>query len=203
LLAVVITIIVSLPLSSAATAAQNRGLPRAAGALAAVIVATVIAAGIGYAVVPEFIARARQFAGRLPATVLGAERYLGLGHVKPPSFSREAGHAVQCWLSHPDVGPLLQIGSSLLSVLVLVVLIGLAAFLIALNPEPLMEMTLRLLPSQHRGRAREVFDRIRTAWLGWLTAVGIDMLVLGGLLFVGMTIVGLPFAWIEPLEAPS
>jgi predicted PurR-regulated permease PerM len=39
-----------------------------------------------------------------------------------------------------------------------------------------------------------VFSRVRTAWLGWLLAIGIDMLVLGGLLYLGMRIVGLNFA---------
>jgi predicted PurR-regulated permease PerM len=70
----------------------------------------------------------------------------------------------------------------------------LAACTIALDPEPLLGATLRLLPAAHRLRAREVLGRIRIAWLGWLAAVGIDMVVLGGLLFAGMTIVGLPFA---------
>jgi predicted PurR-regulated permease PerM len=36
--------------------------------------------------------------------------------------------------------------------------------------------------------------RVRVAWLGWMTAVGLDMLVLGGLLFVGLELVGLNFA---------
>ena len=36
--------------------------------------------------------------------------------------------------------------------------------------------------------------RIRVAWLGWMAAMGLDMLLLGGLLFVGLQIVGLNFA---------
>ncbi len=197
LLAVMITVILSLPLSAAATWANRRGLPRAAGALAALIAAAALTAAIGYALVPQFLTEAKRFASRLPATVAAAERYIGLKHVKPPTFSREFSSAVQGWIGHPNtfIGPLVQIGPSVLGIAALLVLIGLASFLIAVNPEPLIGTALSLLPAAHRARARDVMGRIRTAWLGWLTAVGIDMLVLGTLLFAGMTLVGLPFAF--------
>lgn len=197
LLAVLITVILSLPLSAAATWVNRRGLPRASGALAALIAAAGFTAAIGYALAPQFLTEAKQFASRLPGTVASVERYVGLKHVKPPSFSRELSSAVQGWIGHPNavIGPLMQVGPSVLGIVALLVLIGLAAFLIAVNPEPLIETSLQLLPARHRALARDVMGRIRTAWLGWLTAVGIDMLVLGGLLFAGMTLIGLPFAF--------
>jgi predicted PurR-regulated permease PerM len=36
--------------------------------------------------------------------------------------------------------------------------------------------------------------RVRSAWLGWMAAVALDMVVLGTLLWLGMVIIGLPFA---------
>jgi predicted PurR-regulated permease PerM len=74
------------------------------------------------------------------------------------------------------------------------VLVVLGAFLIAINPEPLVTTALALVPAQRRGQALDVFERVRRAWLGWMTAVGLDMVLLGGLLFIGMTLVDLPFA---------
>ena len=196
LLAVVVTAIVSLPLSAAANLAQRHGLPRAAGVFGALVGAVGLGGAIAFLVLPQFLSQARDFASRLPSIVVAAEHWLGLTVAKPPSFSREVSDAVKSAVGHPDrlIGPLLQVGGSVAGILVVVVLVVLAASAIALNPEPLLDAALRLLPAVHRPRAREVLGRIRTAWLGWLTAVGIDMIVLGTLLFAGMTIVGLPFA---------
>ena len=76
----------------------------------------------------------------------------------------------------------------------MVVLIIVAAFLIAIKPTMLVEGFLRLLPEAWRPQAEDVMARVRTAWLGWMAAVGLDMLVLGGLLFLGLEIIGLNFA---------
>ena len=196
LLAAVVTAIVSLPLSAAANLAQRYGLPRAAGVFGALVGAVGVAGTIAFLVVPQFLSQARDFASHLPSIVVAAEHWLGLSVAKPPGFSREVSAAVKSAVGHPDrlIGSLLQVGGSVAGILVGVVLVVLAASAIALNPEPLLDAALRLLPAAHRPRAREVAGRIRIAWLGWLTAVGIDMIVLGTLLFAGMTIVGLPFA---------
>jgi predicted PurR-regulated permease PerM len=45
-----------------------------------------------------------------------------------------------------------------------------------------------------RADVLRTLERIRVAWLGWLRGIALDMLVLGGLLFLGMHIVGLQFA---------
>jgi predicted PurR-regulated permease PerM len=147
-------------------------------------------------VVPQFLTQARDFVTRLPVIVAAAEHALHLHASRPPTFSRELSTALQSDLAHPDrvQGPALQLVGSVLGILAVLVLIVLAATFMALKPEPLLAATLRLLPAAHRARTREVLDRIRTAWLGWLTAVGIDMLLLGGLLFAGLTVVGVPFA---------
>jgi predicted PurR-regulated permease PerM len=196
LLAVTLTIILSLPLSAAASLAERRGAPRALGALAALIAGFGILAGLGFAVIPPFASQARQFAANLPATLAAADRYIhGLG-ANTRNLSLQLSGLVQGYAHHPLrlVGPLEQIGLTALGLLIALVLIVVAAVLIALNPTQLVEGFLRLLPKTRRDQGRDVLARIRTAWLGWMTAVGIDMVVLGGLLFVGMEIIGLRFA---------
>ncbi len=39
-----------------------------------------------------------------------------------------------------------------------------------------------------------MLDRLRSAWIGWMQGVAVDMVVTGVLLYVGLTIVGLDFA---------
>ncbi len=197
LLAVTLTILLSLPLSAAASLAERHGAPRALGALGALVALFGALAGLGYAVIPAFVSQARQFAAHLPSTIAGAERYIhGLGGMRTHSLSAELSSFAQRYLQHPQqlIGPIEQVGLTIAGVIISLVLIFVAAFLIALNPTMLVNSFLRLLPEARRGQARDVLGRIRTAWLGWMTAVGIDMIVLGGLLFAGMTIIGLNFA---------
>jgi len=196
LLAVTVTIILSLPLSAAASLAQRRGAPRALGALGALVAGLGAALGLGLAVLPTFMSQGKQFTDRLPSILAQGDHYLhGLG-MNSRGLSSQLGRIVQGYTDRPFrlAGPIERFGLTALGVAVPLVLIVLAAFLIAVNPAVLVDNFLRLLPPARHGRARDVLGRIRTAWLGWMTAVGIDMLVLGGLLFAGMQIIGLNFA---------
>jgi predicted PurR-regulated permease PerM len=196
LLAVIVTVILSLPLSAAASLAERQGAPRGLGALGALVAGLGAATGLGLAVLPTFVSQVKQFAQRLPSILTDADRYLhGLG-MNPHSLSAQLRRAVHGYASHPVrlVGPIEQVGITASDIALSLVLILLGAFLIAVNPTVLVDNFLRLLPAERHGEAREVLGRIRSAWLGWMTAVGIDMLVLGGLLFAGLRIIGLQFA---------
>ena len=197
LVAVVLTIILSLPLSAAASVAERHRVPRAAGALGALLAGCVALTGLGFVVVPAFVSQARQFLDRLPATIAAAERSIhGLGGARTRDLSVQVTSFAQGYVDHPQrlVGPIEAIGVTVAGIIVALVVIVLAAFLIALNPAVLVDGLLRLLPAGRRSEAREILERVRTAWLGWMLAVGIDMLVLGGLLWAGMTIIDLNFA---------
>jgi putative permease len=197
ILAVILTILLSLPLSAAASLAERHGAPRALGALGALAALFAALAGLGYAVIPAFVTQARQFAAHLPSTLASAERYFrGIGGLRTHRLAAELSSFTQGYLHHPQrlIVPIEQVGLTIAPLIILLVLIFIAAFLIAVNPTVLVNNFLRLLPEARRGEAREIMGRIRTAWLGWMTAVAIDMIVLGGLLFAGMKIIGLNFA---------
>jgi predicted PurR-regulated permease PerM len=87
-----------------------------------------------------------------------------------------------------------DVGLTAVGIVFMLVLIIVAAFLIAVNPKPLVRSFLRLFPEAQRPQAEDVMARVRVAWLGWMTAVVLDMFVLGVLLFAGMEIIGLNFA---------
>jgi predicted PurR-regulated permease PerM len=197
LLAVIVTIILSLPLSAAASIAERRGAPRSLGALAALVTALGVLTGLAFAVIPSFVSQAKQFANRLPATVADADRYVhGFAGGSAHRISAQLGSFAQSYSDHPLrlVGPLEQIGLTAIGMLLSLILILVAAFLIAVNPTALVNGFLRLFPEARRGQVRDVLSRVRTAWLGWMIATGIDMVVLGGLLFLGMELIGLNFA---------
>jgi len=196
-LVVLLVIIVALPLSAAASAAERRGLPRALGASAALVAAFAVLVGLGFAVLPEFVTQVKQFAQRLPVIVAGADRYVhALTGRSTRNLASQLDGFIEGYVHHPArlAGPLEHIGLTVAEIGFVLLVIIVAAFLIAINPTVLVDSCLRLLPPVRRPVARDVMARIRLAWLGWMAAVGIDMLVLGGLLFAGLEIVGLNFA---------
>jgi predicted PurR-regulated permease PerM len=197
LLVVMLTIILSLPLAEVASRAERAGLPRAIGALGALLLFSAVVAAIGYLVAPQFVEEVKGFAQHLPSILAGAQHYVHQATgLRTGNLSGELNRFVQSYTHHPQrlIGPLEQLGVTAAVLIVGLVLVVLGAFLIAVNPEPLVQAALALVPARRRGQAVEVFERVRQAWLGWMTAVGLDMLVLGGLLFLGMTLIDLPFA---------
>jgi predicted PurR-regulated permease PerM len=197
LLAVVLTIIISLPLSSTADIAQRHGIPRLFGALAGLLSVVGVIAALAYFIVPAFLSQVRQFANSLPRTIAGAEHYVhGVTGVTKRTLSADLTHFVQGYTHHPQrlVAPLESVGVSVLGLLAGLLVVVITALYIAINPEPLANAAVRLLPPEHRDLARQVMTRIRIAWLGWLRAMAVDMLVLGGLLYIGLSLVGLGFA---------
>ena len=103
---------------------------------------------------------------------------------------------VERYTDQPDrlIGPLTSIGLNVAGVLGALVLILITSYYMAIRPEPLVEGLVRLAPPPRREHMREVLDRIRSSWIGWMEGVAIDMLVTGVMLYVALTIVGLDFA---------
>jgi predicted PurR-regulated permease PerM len=197
LLVVTLTIILSLPLADAASRAERAGLPRALGAFLALVAGVAVVAVVGYLVAPQFVAEVKGFAQHLPSILAGAQHYVhDATGLKTGNLSNQLTSFVQSYTQHPQrlIGPLEQVGITVAFLIAGLVLVVLVAFLIAVNPEPLVQTALALVPARRRSQVREVFERVRRAWLGWMTAVGLDMLILGGLLFLGMTLIDLPFA---------
>jgi predicted PurR-regulated permease PerM len=177
--------------------AQRRGLPRAVGAVPALLAGLVALGALGYLIIPSFVSQAKQFANTLPTTIARAERYLhGATGLTTKTLSSDLTAFVRGYTAHPQrlIAPLESVGLSVAALLTSLVVVLITALYIAISPEPLLDGTLHLLPPSDRAHARVVLSRIRRAWLGWIRAMAIDMLLLGGLLYLGMRLVGLQFA---------
>jgi predicted PurR-regulated permease PerM len=74
------------------------------------------------------------------------------------------------------------------------IVVLLTALYTAIHPEPLYTGLVRIVPPPRRAKAELVLLRLRTAYLGWLRGLVIGMVVLGGLTYGGLRLVGLPFA---------
>jgi predicted PurR-regulated permease PerM len=172
-------------------------LPRIIGATIALVALVAVLVGLGVAIIPSFVDQARDFSHRLPSLLTSAQHQLGgIKGLHTANLSHSLTKLINGYTGHPQrlVGPLESIGSTVVVVAAALILIVVGAFTLAVNPEPVLGFVLRLVPPGRQGLARDVMARVRTAWLGWMAAVAADMVVLGSLLWLGMVIVGLPFA---------
>jgi predicted PurR-regulated permease PerM len=196
-LAVLMTVIIAIPLSGGTTWLERRGVPRPVGAAATLLSALAVVAGILALIIPTFIDQANEFVEDVPTIVHDLEETIGDITGNRPS---EVGDSIQSFLERytdkPErlIGPITSIGLSVAGVFGALIVMLITAYFMAVRPQPLVDGLLRLVPPSRRRHARHVMDRLRTAWIGWMKGVVVDMVVSGTLLYIGLTIIGLDFA---------
>jgi predicted PurR-regulated permease PerM len=194
---VIITIVLSLPLEAAASAVQRRGLPRAVGALVALVAILGAVAGILFLAIPPFADELQRLADQLPALIDRLRERLGQTVGAEPAHSGQSlQRSVQNVIDRPQglLGPIAQIGMGIAGAAATIILVLVGAFYIAVNPRPLVDGVLRMFPPERRVWVDEALQDIRSSWVGWLYGVLADMAVTGVLLYIGLTLVGLDYA---------
>ena len=196
-IAVLITVLIAIPLSAFTTRLERQGVPRALGALLGLVGSLGIVAALLALLIPPFVDEVEEFVDDVPGIIddLGEDL-----HDLTGADSSEIGDEVQDFLQgfvdDPEklIGPITSIGLGLAGVLGALALILVTAYFMAANPRPLVDSAISLVPPPHRPRAREIAERLRTSWIGWMQGLVVDMTVTGVLLYVGFTIIDLDFA---------
>ncbi len=197
LLMVMISVVIALPIAAGATRLERLHIPRALGAI------LMLAAGVGLValvlvfVVPAFIEQVDGFVAQLPNTVTHLEHAANHAFgLRPGTTSAAVQRFADRYTQHPLrlLGPLSTIGLTATTAVGAMVIVLISSLYMAINPGPLVRGLLLLFPPADRPDVVRTLERIRVTWLGWQRGVALDMLVLGGLLYLGMSIIGLPFA---------
>ena len=196
-LGVLIVVIIALPLSAFASALQRVGIPRAIGATLGMLLGLGALGGLIALIVPVFSHEINQFANSLPTIVDDLRHRLGhLTGTSPSHVGKQVQHFVNTYTQHPSklLGPLASAGASLVAAVAGIIVVLLTALYTAIHPEPLADGLVSMFPPAKRAHAGAVLIRLRGAYLGWLRGLAIGMIVLGGITYIGLRIVGLDFA---------
>jgi predicted PurR-regulated permease PerM len=197
IMGVLIVVIIALPLAAFADLLQRRRIPRAIGATLGLLLGLGAVAGVVTLIIPAFSHEINQLANSLPSIVDGLRhRVAVLTHTSAKHVGVQIQHFINGYTQHPAklLGPAETVGASLAGALAAVVVVLLTALYTAINPQPLVGGLIRLVPPPRRPDAEQVLARLKTSYLGWLRGLAIGMLVLGGLTYLGLRLVGLPFA---------
>jgi predicted PurR-regulated permease PerM len=197
LLATVVAILLAIPLASCANFLQRRfKIPRVLGVLLSLLAFAAAIALLLALVLPPLVDQLTKAIDQLPDAVNQAQK--GLRDIG--IHTKDAGTAVRDFVrnfrQHPEklLGPVTDVGISILGSVVLFLIVIVNAIFMASNPGPLVRGLLALFPSEQQPRVSRTLERVRSSWLAWIGGVVADGLVLGLLLWIGLTIVGVQFA---------
>jgi predicted PurR-regulated permease PerM len=194
---VLIVVIIAAPLSAFADVLERRGCPRAVGATLGLLIGLAAIAGLVALVVPVFTREVNDFVRSLPSISDSLTRRLGrLTGSSPAHITSQIQHFVNSYTQHPSklLGPLASVGASVAAGVAAIIVVLLTSLYTAIHPEPLVSGVLRLFPIPRRQHVHHILMRLRTAYLAWLRGLFVGMVVLGGLTYVGLRLVGLHFA---------
>jgi predicted PurR-regulated permease PerM len=197
LIAVLATVLISIPLTGAANRLEGYGVPRPIGALAALLAGLGVIALTVWLLIPPFVDETNEFIDEVPGIVddLTAD-VADITGSEPDVVGDDVQEFLEGYTDDPErfLGPLTSIGIDIAAVLGAIVFILITAMYIAIRPRPLVDGILSLVPPTRREHARHIMTRLRVSWVGWMEGVIADMLISGILLFIGLTIIGLDFA---------
>ena len=197
LLAVLMTVIIAIPLAAVATRLERRGVPRAIGALVALLAAVAAFSLLVYLLIPPFVDQTNEFVDDVPGIVTQLEnRVHDITGAKPEEVGDRIQEFFERYTDDPAelIGPITSIGLSVAGVMGAILLMLITAYYMAVRPEPLVSGMLRLVPPPRRAEMLAVLERLRESWIGWMGGVAVDMVLTGVLLYIGLSIVGLDFA---------
>ncbi|HTU84241.1 MAG TPA: AI-2E family transporter [Solirubrobacteraceae bacterium] len=196
-LGVLIVAIIAAPLSAFADLLQRWRIPRAIGAILGLLIGLAAFAGLVALVVPVFTREVNHFAASLPA--IGDSLTRRLGHLtgsSPAHITAQVQKFVTGYTRDPAklLGPAESIGASIAAAVAAIIVVLLTSLYTAIHPDPLVNGMIRLFPPARRPHVQHIVGRLRTAYLAWLRGLLAGMLVLGGLTYLGLQLVGLRFA---------
>jgi predicted PurR-regulated permease PerM len=197
LIAVLMTVLISIPLTGAANRLERYRVPRPLGALAGLLSGVVVIAIVFWILIPPFVDQTNEFIDAVPGIVDDLGQVVSdVTGEEPQQVGDDVQSFLEGYTDDPDrfLGPLTSIGINVLAALGAILFMVITAMYIAIRPQPLVDGILSLVPPARREHARQIMQRLLASWIGWLQGVVADMLISGTLLFIGLTVVDLEFA---------
>lgn len=203
LLLLFIAILFSIYLSAIIDTLQRRlHVPRIAGLLMALLLTAVVAAGIGYLMVPPVLSQTQQILDTLPGLMQGWERELITLSQDQPFFAHmfgqlEAGESYVANIMGEVSGyfrgllPYVFSGAGFLIELVSVLVMGIY---FSLRPAVYREGFILLFPPIHRELVRDILADLARTLKAWIVGQILAMLVLGALTWIGLELLNVPYA---------
>lgn len=165
-------------------------LPAALGPLLIMVVVLALGVTAGIGMAPDLTGQFDNLGQRLSEFRDEAATWLG-GFGWLSDMAGFSGSASETAARTAEVAA--QAGMVTLGVLMNLVLIVVLGLFLASTPKPYLNGTVRLVPIQHRPRAREILARAGSVLRWWMLGQLVSMAVLGSVTAVGLWLFSIPF----------
>jgi predicted PurR-regulated permease PerM len=198
-----IAVLFAIYLSAITDALQERlAVPRAAGLLAAVLVTLVATAGVVYLIVPPVIQQSQELIQAMPALMARWEVQLRDAATGSPFLGQLLGNleegesytgsvVAQIGGYFRGVVPYVFSGFTFVIHFISVLVMGIY---LALRPSLYREGFILLAPPIHRELVRDILGDLGRTLRAWLVGQILAMVVLGVLTWIGLELLGVPYA---------
>jgi len=198
-----IGVLFAIYLAAVTDAIQSRlAVPRAAGLFIAVVFTLGAVAGVMYMIVPPVILQFQELVTALPALMANWERELLAAADRSPFVAQVLGRleegqsytgniVAQIGGYFGDVVPYLYDGLTFFIHFISVLVMGIY---LALRPGLYREGFILLAPPVHRELVRDILDELGRTLRAWIVGQLLGMTVLGVLTWIGLELLGVPYA---------
>lgn len=206
LLALLLTLLLSIILDAPVRYLVRRGLPRTWATLSVIVALLGLIWLFGVLLAPSVREQARQFGAALPALLEEAvallerlQNFVGLGIELDAQGLLEAAREflMQGGLLEAAAG----VGATLATVISLGVVVAIATVYLVARPQPWVEGFVSLFPAHRRQRVREVLQRLHRTVQRWLVGQMVAMTFIGVSSAIALHFIGVPFALLLGLFA--
>ncbi|HET6183271.1 MAG TPA: AI-2E family transporter [Acetobacteraceae bacterium] len=158
--------------------------------------------GLGYWTGPRFMQEGRQLWSEVSGRLGGLENLVGFGR-SGGGPGGGSGGAAQMMSGHESefAAMLRTLASSFIGLLAAVLVIVATGVYLAISPETYVAGLTHLVPLWYQGRAREILYEMGEAMQGWMLGQLIDMVIVGVIVWVGLTLTGTPLAHVLGIVA--
>ena len=198
-IAVLATVLIAIILDAGARRMERRRIPRKIGALLTLLFGIGVLALIIALVVPPFVDQTNRFVNNVPHIANDLQnRVHSITGASKSEIGKRAQKFARGYTDHPEklIGPITSIGLNVFEIAVGLVIMLIVAYYMAANPKPLISGMQRLFPPDRREHAEFVMERLRTAWVGWMEGVAVNMVVTALLVWLGLSLIGLDYAFV-------
>ena len=192
ILIIFISILLTLIMNPAVDKMQNKKIPRTIGASVLFLIAFFVIGLIIYIVVPPLTKDVTNLATDLPAHMSD----LGLNNTVDYSFSEpiqnialQAGESLKAFASNIVSGVLALLGGLLSAILIIVI-----SFYLLIEKDGTEKFVQTLMPVNYRPQALRIIKRIETTLGRWFVGQLFLGFIVGFVSFIGLTIIGVPYA---------
>lgn len=204
LIMIVFSVIITSAVDAWATKLQKIGLPRVIGVIGIYIVVILILAGVFYSVVPIFIHEISNLITSLPTYYNQVAEYLGISEIGVSTFSLEkiqeifgiAGNGL-----FNAGGGAFSFFRDVFSGVAMVVVMFVLSFYLSLQEDGVRKFLQFVFPHEYESYVLDIWTRTKKKLGQWLQGQLLLGLIVGIMVFVGLSILGVPYALVWALLA--